>query len=300
MFDIPLFPKFKIIAPIYKGWSPDMKFYIETIDNKRMFLRIADIEEYERKKSEYNMMVRVYEHGIITSEPLRFGLCNYGKNCYSLSSWLDGEDAKTLIPLISETEQYILGVNSGETLRKIHSISAPEFIEPWNDWFYKKVQGRIDFYNENLLKSNNGDIIVRYLQDNKYLLDNRPQTFNHGDFNISNLMVMPDKLIGVIDFNSYNKTYGDPWWEFDPCLDGWGSQPSTYFFTGLIKSYFNDEIPDEFFEVFSYYMAYAALAALCDTSINTQDEPVVGLRHMENIINWFDNMTQPVPIWFLT
>jgi len=65
------------------------------------------------------------------------------------------------------------------------------------------------------------------------LLVGKPQTFIHGDFNISNMIVMPGKqigdCIGVIDFNSYNQDHGDPWQEFDPCADGWGSEPSAFF-----------------------------------------------------------------------
>jgi serine/threonine-protein kinase len=121
----------------------------------------------------------------------------------------------------------------------------------------------------------------------------------HGDFNISNMMIMPDKQIGVIDYNSYNKDHGDPWWEFDPCMDGWGSEPSAHFFTGLIRGYFNGEPPNDYFMVFSYYLAYDALAALCDTSVYNQGEPEVGKQHIENILRWFDGMQNSVPTWYL-
>lgn len=291
--------KFTKIEPIIKGWSDDKKYYIETADGRHMLLRVSDIAELDCKKAEYEMMERVYGLGVLTSEPLGFGLCNGDKNCYSLSGWLDGEDAREALPFLSETEQYVLGMKAGETLRKIHTLPAPDNAELWSDRFYRKVQSRIDFYNENPVKSESCNIIISYLQENRHLLDGRPQTFNHGDFNISNMMIMPDKQIGVIDFNSYNKDHGDPWWEFDPCMDGWGSEPSAHFHTGLIKGYFNGEPPGEFFDVFSYYLAYDALAALCDTSIHNQGEPEVGKLHMENILRWFDNMNNPIPTWYL-
>ena len=300
MIDIPGYKMFTKIEPITKGWSDDKKYYIETVDSRRMLLRISDADELERKKAEYSMMERVYAHGVITSEPLGFGLCDNGKNVYSLSGWLNAKDLKEVLPLLPETEQYMLGMTAGKTLRKIYSIPTLDNAEPWSDWFYRKVQGRINFYNENPIKSESGDSIVHYLQDNKHLLDGRPQTFIHGDFNISNMMLMPDKQIGVIDFNSYNKDHGDPWWEFDPCMDGWGSEPSAYFFTGLIKGYFNGEPPNDFFKVFSYYLAYDALAALCDTSVHNQGEPEVGRRHMESIMRWTDNFQNPIPTWYLS
>ena len=295
-----IYDSFIKIEPIIKGWSDDKKYYIETADGQRMLMRVSDISELERKKAEYSMMERVYTLGVLTSEPLGFGLCDGGKSCYSFSSWLDGEDAKEVLPFLPETEQYILGMTAGETLRKIHTLPAPDSAEPWNDRFYFKVQGRIDFYNENPIKSENGDVIVRYLQKNRHLLSGRPQTFNHGDFNVLNMMIMPGKQIGVIDFNAYNKDYGDPWWEFDPCMDGWGSEPLAHFHSGLIKGYFHGDPPNEFFDLFSYYLAYDALAALCDTSVHNQGEPEVGRRHMENILRWLDNMQNHVPTWYLS
>jgi serine/threonine-protein kinase len=198
---------------------------------------------------------------------------------------------------MSETEQYVFGLKAGETLRKIHSLPAPEDAIPWGDWFYRKVQGRIDFYNINTIKSENGNIIVHFLQDNKHLLDNRPQTFTHGDFNKSNLMVMPDRQIGVIDFNAYNRDHGDPWWEFDPT--NWGNEPNAHFCTGLINGYFDGTLPNEFFLMHRYYLAYDALAALCDTSVGIQGEPEEGRLHLNNVLRWFDNMNDPVPSWYL-
>ncbi|MCL2434024.1 MAG: phosphotransferase, partial [Clostridia bacterium] len=76
--------------PINRGWSQDKKYYVETPDGQRMLLRVSDAAEYDRKKTEYEMMKRAYEHGIVTPKPIDFGLCSEGKSVYSLSGWLDG------------------------------------------------------------------------------------------------------------------------------------------------------------------------------------------------------------------
>lgn len=91
--------KFTIIEPITKGWSEDKKYYIETADARRMLLRVSDVSEIECKKAEYGMMERIYALGVLTQQPLGFGLCDDGKSCYSLSGWLDGEDAEKNLPL---------------------------------------------------------------------------------------------------------------------------------------------------------------------------------------------------------
>ena len=89
-----------------------------------MLLYVSDISELDRKKVEYGMMNRVYALGVLTSQPFGFALCDDGKSCYSLSGWLDGEDAEKALPLMSETEQYVLGLKAGEILRKIHTLSC--------------------------------------------------------------------------------------------------------------------------------------------------------------------------------
>ena len=296
------FPHFDIKAfePINKGLSEDKKFCIETVCGKRMFLRVSDIGEYERKKAEYNMMERAYAHGVFTSQPLGFGFFGDKRSVYALSGWICGDDVETALVDMSFDERYHTGIKAGAVLRKIHSV--PHFAisqneESWRERFFKKVQGRIDFYNSNnTIKSENGDIIIGYLKEKRYLLTGRPQTFCHGDYNISNLMLTPDGNIGVIDYNSYNLGYGDPWWEFAAL--NWGSEPDTHYFTGLIDGYFAISPPPEFFCMLRYYFAYDALASLCDTSVGNQGEPEEGRRHLDNIIRWFGGMKKCVPTWY--
>jgi len=79
----------------------------------------------------------------------------------------------------------------------------------------------------------------------------------------------------------------------------WIGTVNPYFNTGTLKGYFDGEPPHGFFEVFAYYLAYDALAALCDTSVGNQGEPEEGCRHMENILCSLDNMNNLVPTWYL-
>ena len=296
--DIPDFDSFVKIELIEKGQSNDKKYYIETSDNRRMLLRVTDIGEFARKKAEYEMLERIYALGILTPQPYEFGLCNSSKSCYSLSGWLNGEDAETLIPNISEAEQYNFGLKAGAVLRKIHTLPAPDNAEPWGVRFREKVQKRVDLYNEHNLKSENGDRIIQYLHDKQSLLDGRPQTFWHGDFNVGNHMVTPDGEISTFDYNYWNLDYGDPWWEF--VIIPWGKEPPAHYFTGMINGYFNNDTPHEFFDMLSYYYACDALSALCYSSMGMEQcVPEDGKRHMENILQWFDNMQTSVPIWYL-
>ena len=301
--DIPGYESFIKIEFIDKGWSGDVKYYIETAGGQRMLLRTSDVSEYEYKKTEYGMMGRVHELGVITSAPLGFGLCNHGKNVYSLSGWIDGKDAMEMLPLMSEAEQYALGFKSGEILRTIHTLPAPADAEPWDSWFCSEMQKRIDYYNTNPIKSSNGDKIVRFLQNNKSIIKNRPQCFNHGDFYKSNLIILPDGQIGVIDFCAYDKDYGDPWREFDQT--NWGGEVDAHLWSGLIDGYFSGSQPSSefsppcgFFEILKYYLAYNALAVMYDAPDN-QGRLEEGRLRINNVLRWYDDMSNSVPTWYL-
>ena len=285
------------IEPLNKGLSGDNKLYIETVEGQRLLLRVAEIDEYDRKKDEYDMLERAANLDIPIPAPIKFGLCNNGNSVYQLLAWVDGGDLEDVLPKLSETEQYVCGLKAGKLLQKINTLPAPQNAEPWADRFWIKVLRRIEFYETHNLKSENGDLIIRFLQENKRIIENRPQTFIHGDFNISNLILTPDGEIGAVDFSCYNKDYGDPWRDIFTFI--WGTEVPKYFYTGLINGYFNSEPTNEFFKVLSYYLAYDALAALCDTSIGEQGEPQDGQRHMANVLLWLDNMNNPVPTWYL-
>ena len=56
MQDIKDYNTFKKIEPVNKGWSSDKKYYIETDDDRKLLLRVADISEYDRKSAEFEMM----------------------------------------------------------------------------------------------------------------------------------------------------------------------------------------------------------------------------------------------------
>ena len=291
-----LFARFVRYEPISKGLSNDEKYYAKAADGQQVFLRISDISQYDRKKADYDMMEHAYLHGVSTPKPLEFGICDERKSCYSLSGWIDGGDAEKILPHMSKTEQYELGLKAGKVLKKIHAIAAADNAEPWNIRFEHKLQGWFDKYKSNpQLHSDIGDMLVCYLKKYSHVLAFRPQTFIHGDYNIENILVMANGEISSIDFNSYNTPYGDPWWDLNNMA--WMPVIFPHFYTGQLKGYFDGEPPKEFWYVLLYYLAYDALAALTDPyGLNGIED---GTEIVNNILTWTNNMQSPVPTWYL-
>ena len=245
------------------GLSSDRKYYIEAASGERMLLRMSAASNLARKQTEYEMTAHAFAHNIPVPRPLGFGLCENAESCYSLFGWIDGIDAETAMAGMSPKEQYILGLKSGVVLQKIHSVPVPAEMEKYADGFERKVKKWIDLYNAKpQVHCEIGEMLVRYLQERRDAIALRPQTFIHGDFNTENIIVRPDGEISVIDFNSYNTMYGDPWEELNSMA--WMPKINFDFQSGQINAYFNGEPPAAFWKVFHYDLAYTALTALTD------------------------------------
>lgn len=194
--------------PITKGWSEDKKYRVTTKDGEQYFLRVSPMKQYEHKKAEFKLMRRITSLGVPICQPIEFGTCENGgiASVYSLHSWIDGIDAEKAVPDMSEVEQYRYGINAGKILKAIHSIPAPAAQEEWEERFNRKIDKKIKMYTESKIKYN-GSAFIKYINNNRHLLKNRPQCFQHGDYHIGNMMIEHGKLT-IIDFNRHD--YGDP------------------------------------------------------------------------------------------
>jgi len=109
---------------IDKGWSGDRKYRVTDEQGHRFLLRVSPIEQYDRRKSEYELMCQVAALGVPMCKPLEFGTSDEG--VYSIQTWIDGVDAEENIRNLTSEEQYSYGFEAGRILKEIHRIPAPE------------------------------------------------------------------------------------------------------------------------------------------------------------------------------
>ncbi|MGN7478773.1 phosphotransferase [Solibacillus silvestris] len=295
MFDIKNYDTFGKIEAIKKGWSSDKKYYIETVMNERLLLRIAHISEYEKKKNEYEIMKHLAERGVQVSEPIDFGVCDNGRSVYSLFKWCDGEDADILLPDMTEAQQYALGVKSGQILREIHSIPAPDEQEEWGKRFNRKTDSKIRMYENCGIKIKDDDKIIAYIEQNRHLLEGREQCFQHGDYHVGNMIISPQGELTIIDFN--RSDYGDPWEEFNRIV--WSAAASPHFATGQLNGYFNGRPPMEFFSLLAFYISSNMLSSIPWAVPFGEQEVTVMKNQAKDVLNWFEGMNNSVPTWYI-
>jgi len=279
-------------TPVEKGWSGDKKYCAVTAEGAKYLLRVSPIEQYERKKSEFELMQRVAALGVPMCEALEFGICDEG--VYSVQTWIDGSDAEGLLPELSEEEQYRYGYESGEILKKIHSIPAPEGAEDWEVYFNRKADRKIKMYEECPLKYENGDKFIEYVNAHRHLLQGRPRTYQHGDYHVGNMMIDKSGKLFIIDFN--RNDFGDPWEEFNRIV--WCAQAAPKFASGMVDGYFNGDIPTEFWELLALYISSNTLSSLPWAIPFGEGEIATMTIQANDVLEWYDNMTNPVPTWY--
>ncbi len=277
---------------IEKGWSGDKKYCVETHDGSRYLLRISSPERLERRRAEFARMRQVEAQGIPMCVPIEFGLCDEG--VYIIQSWIDGQDAEEVIPGLPVERQYAYGVEAGRLLAKIHSIPAPADVRDWDDFFNAKIDRKIAMYENCPLKYEGGDAMLQYLASNRHFLANRPQSYQHGDYHIGNMMIDREGSLVIIDFDKDD--FGDPWEEFNRIV--WCAQASPQFAAGMVDGYFGGCVPMEFWELLALYICSNTIGSLPWAIPFGEGEVAVMRKQAANVLSWYDNMQNTIPRWY--
>ena len=292
--DIPGSDNFAKIEPLTKGWSSDKKYIVDTTDGRCLLLRIADIAEYDRKKTEFETIQKVADLDIPTQQPIDFGRCDSGNKVYQLLTWIEGEDAAVILPTLADTEQYALGLKAGEILQKIHSMHIQEPQEDWAAHYNRKLDSRAVRYRESGLHFDGDEMVIDYIDNHRQWFNGRPQTCQHGDYHAHNMVIDSDENLHIIDFN--RNDVGDPWEEFSSIY--WSVKASPNFAAGQIQGYFSGSVPDDFWDLLCFYNI-SCLPSNLTWSIPF-GQKVVDEAKVQNIeiLSWYDNLQNPIPLWY--
>lgn len=292
--DINSSKEWKVIEKIEKGWSDDGKYYIESMNGQKLLLRVSDRSNFDKRKKEFEIVEMYANLGIEMSKPIEFGICNNGNHVYMLLTWVEGKDLEQELGGLSETEQYSLGRMAGKILKKIHSIKVlPEDL-PHTTKAQKKLK-QLESYENSNVRIKDDVIAINYIKDNIHKIWSVPPVYQHGDFHPGNLILTPNNTIGVIDFNRWE--VGDPYEEFYK-LESFGTEVSIPYCKGQLDEYFDDMIPDTFWEVLAVYVAHASLY-----SIKWAEK--FGQKDIDNMVNickksftHYDDFKLVKPLWY--
>lgn len=294
MNDIVNYKTFTNIEPIHKGWSSDKKYYIETNNGERLLLRISDISQYEDKKREFDITKKMAAVNINMSQPIDFGICNGGKNVYQILTWCDGEEAKKLLPVFSEEEQYKFGWEAGQMMLKMQTA---ESYPPSSDWariYGEKVKRYIEAYKSCGQTLVGIELLLSFLDKHTSCLDNRPLCLLHADFQSDNMVISPTKELYAIDFQGSGLV--DPYYALTGAMVT--AEVSPQFSIGQLHSYFGGQVPNDFWELNAYYLVAESINAFAVAATLGQKEVNYSNEMMKTTLDWFDNFNNLIPSWY--
>lgn len=278
-----------------KGWSGDKKYCVTTADGRKYLLRVTGAERAYRFHLGFLRMQEAAALQIPMCLPVEFGESPEGT--YAIHSWVDGVDAETYIPTLSPEIQYRYGLDAGRILAKLHSLPAPADAHDWESYFNAKIDRKIAMYENCALKyESGGDAFLEYLAHNRYLLRNRPQSYQHGDYHIGNMMVDKNGVLTIIDFDKDD--FGDPWEEFNRIV--WSAQAAPAFASGMVDGYFDGDIPMEFWRLLALYISSNTLGSLPWAIPFGEAEIQVMRKQAAQVLQWYDGMKNVVPAWYST
>ena len=282
-------------TPIDKGWSGDQKYCALTADGSKYLLRISSIDRLERKRREYEKMCEIAQLGIPMCLPVEFGICDEG--AYSIQSWIDGADAEETLMAMDADAQYRYGWEAGQILSLIHTIPAPADAPDWETRFNAKIDRKIAMYEKCELKyERGGDAFLNYLVRNRYLLKDRPQSYQHGDYHIGNMMIDNNGILTIIDFD--RDDFGDPWEEFNRIV--WCAQAAPAFASGMVDGYFKGNVPMDFWKLLALYICSNTLSSLPWAIPFGEEEIQVMRKQAAQVLAWYEGMKRVVPAWYQT
>lgn len=282
------------VEPIHKGYSGDKKFLVHTKNDKELLLKIFDLNEYDRKHDEFNLLRQMEKLGVNGSKPVEIGKLSTAG--YMLLTYIDGTDAADELPRYSENEQYAIGMEAGEELRKINQLSAPPGISSWFERKAAKHQRYIRQYRDCGVSVRNDEKIMSFIDRNIGCMEKRPNMFQHDDFHVGNLIVKDKRLSGVIDYNRYD--WGDPVHEFLK-VGIFSREISVPFSIGQIHGYFQGgEPPEMFWRLYSLYAAMSVFSSVVWTLKAAPDTLREMMEKIEMVLEDHDDFDRMKPGWY--
>lgn len=291
--NIPGSDEWTNIQAVRSGWSRDQKYQF-TLNHRIFLLRLSDGAFTDVRRKQYQLLRRLDGLSNEISKVISFGLCDDGKKCYMIMTWIDGQRMEEALPQRSVTAQYQLGLQAGHLLKAIHAISAPPDQPSWATFYRQKINRKLDAYQRCPIRLDAVDQAARFVGQQRQLLSDRPLVLQHGDYHCGNLVITPKCTVGVIDFDRTD--FGDPWEEFNRIT--WCASVSPAFARGRIDGYFSGHVPPDFFPLMALYIATNVVSSL-PWALNHGKKEIETIKNeIRRITKNYDNWQTFIPEWY--
>jgi len=233
--------------------------------------------------------------GVRAPKPIEKGSFEELGVCYSLFSYIEGEDAKSLLPTCSVQEQYVIGFEAGKDLARIHAYPAPKVTKPWYERAMIKHYNYLEAYKTCGIKINNDEKIIQFIENNADYIKYRPNCLQHDDFHLENIIVQDKQFVGVIDFNGFD--WGDPIHDYVK-VALFQREISMPFSIGQIQGYFENNIPKDFWLLYSIYVAMTIFSTVVWCLRVAPEQLDKMIERISVVLDDHKNFELLIPTWY--
>ena len=150
---------------IQKGYSEEKKYKVKA--DKNYFLKISPLSFFKKKELELKY-ISVLEKEV--KFPKLIELRYESDSIHSLYEWIDGVDIRDYVTRLTGKELYQYGIQAGEFLKKIHSISIEEKSVNWEEYYAQKSMKKIDSFRKANINFPEIETFIDYIHTHQYLL----------------------------------------------------------------------------------------------------------------------------------
>src|SRR5690625_926896 len=161
--------------------------------------------------------------------------------------YLPGVDGEEALSYITNKEQYKAGYRAGIELKKLHTLQAPEHIQPWYKRKKQKVERYLYEFQQIPIDNQIKEMLYNYIQQNEVATKNRTSSVHLDASHRANLLIHQRGCSGISDCQRMD--WGDPLHDLTK-FGFFAIQTSILFSKGDIEGYFtHEEIRKEVWEL---------------------------------------------------
>ena len=278
---------------IKAGFSSDKKFKLSSEEGP-FLLRISSKKQEGNRRTEFEIIQTAYKMGVRCAQPIKIGILDDFEICFSCFRFIEGENAETKLPEISEQVAFNIGKEAGMDLKKLNEIKPKSGQETWSDRKRRKHEMYARKYMNSGYSFKADREILEYIDSELSLMNQTESVFQHDDFHVGNIIIHDNRYNGVIDFNRMD--WGD--YVHDFVKLGWYSRyVSEAFANGQVEGYFGQDIPEDFWRKYSLYMAmslYSTIVWHMKYFPNLMDEMK---KYLDMVLEDHEHFNRSKPKW---
>jgi aminoglycoside phosphotransferase (APT) family kinase protein len=284
----------KKVEKIGYGWSNDEKYHVTDTEGNQYIVRLCKKEALDEKKQDFRIILELNKLDFEMSQAIEVGYSEELDKTYMVLTWVEGEMMSQCVSSFEEDVQFRLGVEAGQIQRKIHQVPVNPIDLPNKSIVAKKLK-QLDEYIACPDRVKDDEYVIQYVRENIGLLEHATAVYKHGDFHLGNLILTPDKKVGVIDFDRIG--CGEGYEEFYK-LQAFEVEVSIPFAVGKLKGYFGEEPPEEFWKIQKFYVAHSSLYSIKWAKEFGQNDVDGMVERYRMAAEDYDNFRLLVPKWF--